>query len=67
MREDFRRESKKHKTEWAADLVSTETALQQVGRLVILQVADTGVSFSAQQQAQDFLLVGVTVKTRCHV
>lgn len=42
-------------------------ALQQVSRLVVLQVTDAGVSSSAQQQSQDLLLVGVTMETGCHV
>lgn len=51
----------------AAHLLPVVAALQQVGRLVVLQVADAGVRSSAQQQSQDLLLVGVTMETGCHV
>ena len=48
-------------------LVSLGATLQEVCWLVILQVADAGISSSAQQQPQDLLLVGVTMETSCHV
>lgn len=50
-----------------AHLLPLVAALQQVGCLVVLQVADAGVRSSAQQQSQDLLLVGVTMETGCHV
>lgn len=50
-----------------AHLLPLVAALQQVRRLVVLQVADAGVCSSAQQQSQDFLLMGVTMETGCHV
>lgn len=51
----------------ATHLFSLVAALQQVSRLVVLQVADARISPSSQQQLQDLLLVGVAVKTGSHV
>lgn len=48
-------------------LFSQQAALQQVSWLVILQIADAGISSFAQQQLQDHLLVEVTMETGCHV
>lgn len=50
-----------------AHLLPLVAVLQQVRRLVVLQVADAGVRSSAQQQSQDLLLVGVTMEPGCHV
>lgn len=55
------------KTAVRAHLLSLLAALQQVNRLVVLQVADTGISPFSQQQPQDLLLVGVTMETSCHM
>lgn len=55
--------TRKHST----DLLSLGAALQQVGRLVVLQVADAGIGPSAQQQPEDLLLVGVGVEAGRHV
>lgn len=55
------------KAEGAAHLLPLVAALQQVRRLVVLQVADAGICSFAQQQPQDLLLVGVTMETGCHV
>lgn len=52
---------------WAAHMLPLLVALQQVSRLVVLQVTDAGVSSFAQQQSQDLLLVGATMETGCHV
>lgn len=49
------------------DLLSLGAALQQVGRLVVLQVADAGIGPSVQQQPQDLLLVGAGVEAGRHV
>lgn len=59
---------KKKKSEDMGDyLFSQQAALQQVSWLVILQIADAGISSFAQQQLQDHLLVEVTMETGCHV
>lgn len=51
----------------AAYMLSMQTTLQQVSWLVVLQVADTGITSSAQQQLQDVFLVWVSMETSCHV
>lgn len=48
-------------------LLSLVAALQQVSRLVVLQVADAGIGSSAQEQLQDLLLMGIAMETSRHV
>lgn len=48
-------------------MLSLEATLQQMSGQVVLQVADAGISPSAQQQLHNLLLLRVTMETSCHV
>lgn len=50
-----------------AHLFPVGSTLQQVCRLVVLQVADAGVGPSAQQQPQHLLLVWAAMETSSHM